>query len=98
MSEELPPTPPSPPPADPPPPSPGFCAFLGFLLAVFGAASGMASLGVGFFVGLVVAFGSLFFEGYRYIFVGYLLTHLIAIGLFILAIIVICGSGSSHPM
>jgi len=73
----------------------GACAGLGFFLLV-------ASVGLGILfppaaaIGLVVAFGSLFFEGYRYICVGFVLSFLIIVGLFFLAIIVMCGSGTSH--
>lgn len=69
------------------PPSKKVCTFLGFLLFV--VSSGMAfvfpPLGL---MGLAGAIASLFFRGYRCIFVGYVLT----IGLILLAGIVYCST------
>jgi len=72
-----------------PPMSKKFCAFLGFLLFV---GSGVLSIVVlpACLLGLIVAIGSLFFKGYRFIFVGYILT----IGVLLLGMIIYC---SNHP-
>jgi len=71
------------------PPSKKLCTFLGFLLFI--VSSGLAfAFPPLCLVGFAVAVASLFFEGYRCIFVGYILT----IGLLLLAIIAYC---STHP-
>jgi hypothetical protein len=69
------------------PPSKKLCTFLGFLLFV-------VSSGLAFVIppicllGFVAATASLFFKGYRCIFVGYILTG----GLILLAIIAYCST------
>lgn len=71
------------------PPSKKVCTFLGFLLFV--VSSGLAfAFPPLCLMGLIGAIASLFFEGYRCIFVGYILT----IGLILLAVIAYC---STHP-
>ena len=42
--------------------------------------------------GFVLALVSLFFDGYRYIFVGYIVTLAIALGIILLVLITVCGS------
>ena len=65
------------------------CAGLGFLVFVLSAV-----LSIVFppfcLVGLAVAIGSLFFPGYRFIFLGYILT----LGLLLLGLVIYC---SNHP-
>jgi hypothetical protein len=84
---------------DDPNPSPGpgavTSALIGFALLVVSIISCFGHL---FFalIGLSAAIASLFFKGYRYIFVGFLLTLLIGTGLIMLALIVICGNGHTQ--
>jgi len=73
------------------PPGKGLCAFIGFLLLLFTGAFGFLNP-LFLVVGLVAAFASLFFDGYRYIFLGYILTLLIGAGLAVLVLIMICGN------
>jgi hypothetical protein len=71
------------------PPSRKLCAALGFLLFV--VSGGLAFLFPPLcLVGFAVAVSSLFFKGYRCIFIGYILT----IGLILLGTIIYC---STHP-
>jgi len=96
MSEIIPPSEPSQEPPNPlptgntpgiGPPSKALCTFLGFLLFLF--SGGLAFLAPPIcLVGFVVAVGSLFFEGYRCIFVGYILT----VGILLLAAIIYCAN------
>lgn len=72
------------------PPSKKLCTALGGLLFI-GTALLCFLFPPIFFVGLIVAIGSLFFEGYRCIFVGYVLT----VGLLLLGVIMYCAS---HPL
>jgi hypothetical protein len=77
-------------------PGKGACAAIGVALMV-------GTIVMGFLVpplaviALILAFLSLFFKGYRYIFVGFLLSALIVVGLAFLALIIICGNGQ-HSM
>jgi len=99
MSEIIPPSEPGQEPSQPiptkvydknEPPSKKLCTFLGFLLFV--VSGGLAYASPLFcFVGFVIAVASLFFAGYRCIFVGYILT----LGLILLALIVYCAN---HPL
>jgi hypothetical protein len=99
MSESIPPFEPSQEPPKPlptgntpggAPPSKGLCTFLGFLLFLVSGGLAFAFPPI-CLVGFVVAVGSLFFEGYRCIFVGYILT----IGLLLLVAIIYCAN---YPM
>ena len=47
-------------------------------------------------LGFIGAVASLFFEGYRYIFVGYILTALILLGIGFLILITVCGNMNFH--
>jgi hypothetical protein len=69
------------------PPSKALCAFFGFLLFVLSCGMAFAFPPL-FFVGLIAAIITLFFEGYRFIFVGYILT----IGLLLLSVIIYCAN------
>ena len=103
MSENLPPLPPERDPAPPPykmePSSPGpgkgTCAAIGVAL-FFGSCLGAIALHPLPVFGLIGAFASLFFEGYRYIFVGYILTLLILLGIGFLVLITVCGNMNFH--
>jgi len=64
----------------------GFALFIGSLLfAVVFRPFGILCI--------LAAFMSLFFKGYRFIFVGYFLSFLISAGLLLLFIITTCGHG-----
>ena len=78
------------------PPSKGACAAIGVTLMVGTIVMGflVPTLAV---IAMVIAFLSLFFKGYRYVFIGYLLSALITVGLAFLALIIICGNGQ-HSM
>jgi hypothetical protein len=97
MNEIIPPSQPgqSPPPPEfkPPmerrPPNKKLCTFYGFLLFVICGCLTYFFPPM-FCVGLIAAFVSLFFDGYRFICVGYALT----LGLLLLAVIIYC---STHP-
>ena len=81
------------PPSEPgkePPPSKKVCAALGFALFVVTAAFSF-TFPPFFLVGWVVAVASLFFQGYRCVFVGYILT----VGVLLLAAIIYCAG---HPL
>jgi len=72
------------------PPNKKLCALLGFIIFAVSGALAFAFPPL-CFGGLIVAIGSLFFQGYRFIFVGYILT----IGVLLLAMIIYC---SNHPL
>ncbi len=67
------------------------CAALGFALLVLNIIFVFIFPPIAF-LGLALAIASLFYEGYRYVFVGYILTLLIGGGLLFLVLISICGN------
>jgi hypothetical protein len=72
------------------PPSKGWCTVIGFLL--FLVTSGMSfALPPICVLGFIAAVVSLFFKGYRFIFLGYILP----VGLLLLILIAYC---STHPL
>ncbi len=101
MNEITPPSgpeqPPPPPPGQPTSvgPGKGACAGLGVALFFISCIGGIA-LHFLPLLGLGAAITSLFFEGYRYIFVGYILTALILAGLAFLLLILFCGNMNMH--
>ncbi len=72
------------------PPNKKFCALLGFILFVISGALAFV-FPLLCFGGLIAAIGSLFFQGYRCIFIGYIL----GLGLLLLCIILYCAN---HPL
>jgi hypothetical protein len=76
-------------------PSKGACAGMGVALFFLSCLGGIVlhPLPV---LGLIGAFASLFFEDYRYIFVGYILTALILLGIGFLVLITVCGNMNFH--
>jgi len=95
MSEIIPPSEPSQQPPAPPPPQPDYqgkppgkllCAAIGFGILIVTSA-GSYVLPPFFLLGLVAAIASLFFAGYRFIFLGYI----IPVGVALLAAICYCS-------
>jgi hypothetical protein len=97
MSEIIPPSDPEKGPSQPLPqvsnqssvPGKKFYTGLGILLFI-GSAVVTFVIPPACLLGLIVAIGSLFFKGYRFIFVGYILT----LGILLLGMIIYC---SNHP-